>query len=759
MAQITIITNNSKKTIDIPEGADIEFGREPSTENSVIIHDPSVSRSHAILSLRQGKFYITDLGSTNGTWLGDRRLNPKETALLNHAVVLGKGKIMLEVAGNQHQSSSAGNIEYGKSGPKKSSSGKSLESLLEQHAEVVIGRSSECQVVLNDPGVSRKHTRIFKAKDGIYAEDLGSLNGTFINGKRLKGKQKLRQEDTLYVGLNAFKLGKAHIDLSTESAINAIEVSKVYRNGHVGLHPMSISIPDRQMVAMMGPSGCGKSTLLKILNGDNPATGGQVYIFGLELLSNYELLKQKIGYVPQDDIVHPELSVNDTLYYAAKLRLGGDTPDAEIADRMNEVLTSLNINDEKIRNREVGRLSGGQRKRVSIAVELLNKPKILFLDEPTSPLDPETIEEFLKCLRQLCNQGTTVVMVTHKPEDLNYVDRLIFMGSAGYHVYDGNNKAFLQHFGSSNIVEVYSLLNNESSSKNWYLKWYKQDRSPDITRNNGVKKDAAVNAASQLYWLMRRYLHIKMSNGRNMMLLVFQPILIAILIILVFEFLLKNSREASSGVLFMMAVAAVWFGVSNSAREIVGEKAIFRRERMFNLLLGPYLLSKWIILSLISLFQILIFIAILKIGYQEELKYILSTTFFLVGISASAILFGLVLSSLSGTAEEVMSILPVALMPQILLAGMINPLNNAFTEFLSYFTLGRWGTEGLARIQDNFDSKGPFTAMINNRLYQDPDLIKAFDSFEKNMLALGCLDMAMLIALVSFILLSERKLS
>lgn len=196
----------------------------------------------------------------------------------------------------------------------------------------------------------------------------------------------------------------------------------------------------------MGPSGCGKSTLLKALNGDSPASSGEVFIFGLELVKNYELLKQKIGYVPQDDIVHSELTVNETLYYAAKLRLSDGALETLIQERITEILVSLNLNDTAIRSTKIKNLSGGQRKRISIAVELLNRPSILFLDEPTSSLDPETIEEFLKCLRYLCQQGTTVIMVTHKPEDLHFVDEIIFLGAKGHHAFAGSKNEFLSYF-------------------------------------------------------------------------------------------------------------------------------------------------------------------------------------------------------------------------------------------------------------------------------------------------------------------------
>ena len=202
----------------------------------------------------------------------------------------------------------------------------------------------------------------------------------------------------------------------------------------------------------MGPSGCGKSTLLKTLNGDAPATSGKVFLFNLELISNYNYLKTQIGYVPQDDIVHKELRVYECLYYTAKLRLD-NVSDIEINQKIDQILKELNIYE--IKNNLVGEISGGQRKRVSIAVELLTDPLLLFLDEPTSPLDPQTVEDFLDILKRLADKGTTVIMVTHKPEDLAYMDEVIFMAEGGNLVYYGDTNRFKEYFEVENAVSVF----------------------------------------------------------------------------------------------------------------------------------------------------------------------------------------------------------------------------------------------------------------------------------------------------------------
>lgn len=765
MQTIKIKFQGSETSFNLSTDKEIIFGRQGAGDDFHEIAHPLISRKHLRISNENGVLYVVDFGSTNGSWLNSEKLIPQQRYILKagdkiHFSSNHIATISIEAAmGTSSQAErvpppvQTPDLKQPKiSNPDASLIG-DLEKALVDKSQIIIGRSSDCDIVISDMSVSRKHAKVSKEQGQYFVEDLNSTNGTFLNQKRISGKVPFQKGDQLFVGLHLFSLGAPSKNLNKEPAIQAIHVSKRFQNGNIGLQTMDLSIEGNQIVALMGPSGCGKSTLLMALNGYSPASSGQVFLFGMELNNNYELLKQKIGYVPQDDIVHMELSVFDTLYYAAKLRLSDQAAESEIEERISQVLTSLKINDPAIRNARVSSLSGGQRKRVSIAVELLNKPKILFLDEPTSPLDPETIGEFLKCLRSLCDEGTTVVLVTHKPEDLDYVDKLIFLGTNGYHVYEGEQKKFLPYFNKASIVEVYALLSQESSSKEWNSKWYQSRQQFQAGKSAEIKRDQQLNVLRQLYWLCIRYARIKISNSKNVGLLLFQPILIAFLLMLVFPNLIssqqigdKNSELANISVLFFMAVSAVWFGVSNAAREIISERAIYRRERMFNMVVGNYFFSKWIVLGLMSAIQLLIFLLILKGFYGSQLDFFIPTFLFLLCISLSAILFGLLLSAWSESVESVMSILPVALMPQIILAGVVSPLQGKFTEILSYLTFGRWGTEGLCRIQD-FNEKGLFQVQLDSNIYGNAELFNAFPSLSLNILVVTLLDIAMIIGL------------
>lgn len=341
--------------------------------NFINLKSEVVSRQHLKISFNAGKVWVKDLGSANGTYIDGTRLNPKEEYKLTPGVtvILADAKHVRIKINPNGQNSGIPSI--------KEDSGKlqSFSQLLTQKPDIVIGRDPSCDIVLNDKDVSRKHARVFYKGETVYVEDLKSTNGVFLNGKRINKIEKLQSSDTLFIGLHAFSLNKQARNLEEKSAITARGIEKTFDNGYKGLQSTSIQIPYKQMVALMGPSGCGKSTLLKALNGDSPPSAGQVKIFGLDLNEHFEMLKHMIGYVPQDNIVHEELTVKKSLFFAAKLRLPENMQQKEIAARIDEVLTALNINNKTIRATRIKKLSGGQKKRVSIAVELLTKPKIL----------------------------------------------------------------------------------------------------------------------------------------------------------------------------------------------------------------------------------------------------------------------------------------------------------------------------------------------------------------------------------------------
>ena len=677
------------------------LGRNPPDEGAVVIEDREkiLSKRHAAVTNRDGHLVLVDLGSANGTFMDGRQLREGAEVLVKpgHKVDLGSSGIHLSLSFEAQVQNPEPTP-----GMTTTTSKQSLNQVLKARGEVKIGRHSSCDIILKDEEISRFHARVFLRNGEVFVEDLQSLKGTFVNDARVDGKAKLRPEDTLFVGLYAFQLDASARDYSREIAVQAIEVEKSYAKSVApALKRTSLTIRAGSMVAVMGPSGCGKSTLLKVLNGDSMPTRGRVYLFGMDLYTHFNLLKQSIGYVPQEDIVHGDLTVEKSLYYAAKLRLPGKIPYKVIIERVYSVLQALGLGAKDIRESKVSRLSGGQRKRVSIAVEMLTGPKILFMDEPTSSLDPETIEDFLKCLRQIRETGTTVVIVTHKPEDLNAVDEVVFLGTRGYLSYSGPREDLLSFYGSTRINEVYALLSNEQNSIRFYEErnLSLQGEAATASAPAGVPKAKKAQLFSQWRWLVARYTDLKISNVRNLLMTLLQPLFIGVLVLLVFESVYDDRgsgiKTGNQRLIFFMALVAIFMGVFSGAKEIVKEQAIYRRERQFNLLLVPYMMSKITVLTGLIIIQNALFLALIYAKYGKDLGNFGYCLLFMTLLGFASILFGLVISAFVSSEEEVMTAMTLALLPQFVLSGVMQPLTNAVPMFLSYLTLGRWGTEGV----------------------------------------------------------------
>ena len=658
------------------------LGRDENCQ--VQISDKIVSHQHAQLIFCEEGLFIQDLSSSNGTYLNRIKLNNNELTRLNLNDKIQfsiSDKIMISVTEFSTQEEAV----YSDS----------IISKFKSKNIVVLGRDKNvCDIVIDNPTISRKHATIVKKKGAYIISDEGSTNGVFINGRKIRRSVTITKSDVIFIGSHKISLEEGVSDLNEQLAIYSNGIEKVYNNSIVGLQSTHLSLTSNKLVAIMGPSGCGKSTLLKALNGDTPPTKGQVFLFDLELTENYEYLKTLIGYVPQDDIVHSQLTVKQCLYYSARLR---NIPEENIENRITEVLQDLKIEERK--NSLISELSGGQKKRVSIALELLAKPLLLFLDEPTSPLDPYVIKEFLDILKELTANGTTVIMVTHKPDDLEYMDEVIFMAEGGAMAYHGDVTTYKKYFEVTSPVDVY----NKISGKNAII-WidrFRNNQNRKSTQSKqieGIKNKSNISVISQFYWLLSRYIKIKTQDKGNFYLMLIQAPIIAVLICMIFS-------EVTGAVPFISAIAAIWFGSNNAAKEIVSEMAIYKRERMYNLSIFPYIFSKISVLSLFSIVQSAIYILIIYIYFSNQAVEVrlvnpIQAFCWMSFVSIVSSLFGLCISSLSKTTEIVMTTVPIVLIPQIMLAGLIAKIGSPIVEFISYLTLSRWATEGFNIIQE-----------------------------------------------------------
>ncbi|MBC7795635.1 MAG: FHA domain-containing protein, partial [Pyrinomonadaceae bacterium] len=468
----------------------IRLGR--ATDNDLIIKsdDGVVSRNHAEIHRQNGDFAIVDNGSFNGTYVNEKRIVAQHPQTLSNgdAIQLGHGgPIFRFIAQNkspQQNFAPAQSLQQEENGSPatlmgstaftdvKSAQNKTQPQLL-MHVPfggktvLTIGRAADNDIRIDGLQISNRHAQINKNGGTINIEDLNSTNGVFIAGEKITTRRTLTQSEILQIGPFQLCLDKNFqnpavlvFDTRSKTRIDAVHVTKEVKNRSGGgtiklLDDISLTIQPNEFVGLLGPSGAGKSTLMDALNGMRPASAGNILINNLDLFANLDALKQSIGYVPQDDIIHRELTVYRTLYYIAKLRLSGDVSGAEIEQIISEVLDVTGLVER--RDVLISQLSGGQRKRVSIAVELITKPSVIFLDEPTSGLDPATEDKIMKLFRRIAESGRTVILTTHAMENVALFDKIVVL-MRGKLVFYGAPQEALKHLVAKSFKELYDKL-------------------------------------------------------------------------------------------------------------------------------------------------------------------------------------------------------------------------------------------------------------------------------------------------------------
>ncbi|MEO6391700.1 MAG: ATP-binding cassette domain-containing protein, partial [Pyrinomonadaceae bacterium] len=591
--------------------------------------------------------------------------------------------------------------------------------------QFTIGRASDNDIHLDGLQISNHHAKLVQSGGSVTVEDVGSTNGTYVNGKRISGRQAVQGTDIVQVGPFLMRLEPggaiAIFDTRSKTRIDAIDITKVVKNRSGGgniklLDDVDITIQPNEFVGLLGPSGAGKSTLMDAMNGMRPASSGHVLINNLDLYQHLDSLKQSIGYVPQDDIIHRELTVYRTLYYVARLRLSRDISVSEIDQIVNEVMDVTGLAER--RDVPVGQLSGGQRKRVSIAVELVTKPSVIFLDEPTSGLDPATEEKIMKLFRQIAESGRTVVLTTHAMENVRLFDKIVVM-MRGKLVFYGTPQEALTHVKADSFKDLYDKLEEpidqnlaklgpvppnatDAQKKQIKLKkeqvsdavaedWRARYQQTDAYRRNVVEPLTGINrdvhqaapaktrmtllgSIRQLFTLARRYFEVLRRDKFNLFILFAQSPIIAFL-----TYLVVGDKEPRDFPYFVLALVAVWFGTSVAAREVIRERAVYNRERMVNLGLLPYIGSKLLVLSFIVGVQIFLLFFCLKFFDLTGLmrmpgnspEQLLQLIIALMLTAAVGIALGLFISSIVKTSEMATSLVPLILIPQILFSGLV----------------------------------------------------------------------------------------
>ncbi|MGW1159994.1 FHA domain-containing protein [Streptomyces sp. NPDC002519] len=635
-----------------------------------------------------------------------------------------------------------------------------------------IGRALENDLVVSDLQVSRHHAEFHATPDGRFEiRDLGSHNGTFVNGMPIGkgGAALLGPDDIVGVGHSTFRLVGDRLEEfvdTGEVSFSARHLTVTVDGGKQILKDVSFGVPEKSLIAVIGPSGSGKSTLLKALTGYRPANQGDVLYDNRNLYKQFAELRQRIGLVPQDDILHKELSVKKALKYAAKLRFPADTTAAEREARIDEVLRELKLDVH--REKKVTSLSGGQRKRVSVALELLTKPSLIFLDEPTSGLDPGMDRDVMQLLRGLADDSRTVLVVTHSVAELALCDKLLVMAPGGAVAYFGPPEEALNFFGYETWADVFTAF-EDYRDYDWAGRWkgsqhyqtYAADIDAVAPQSVPMPPPQAIKPAkpqgwfSQLGTLIRRYGAVIASDKGFLALTVILPAVLGAVSLLIDsdKGLLVNPVSSKTGmpvpngtattVLLILAVGACLAGTANSVRELIKERVIYERERATGLSRSAYLMSKVVVLGTITVLQGLM-VGLIGFSSREipEQGLILghATLFELclpvMALGFTSMMVGLVISSLVKTAEKTMPLLVMFVIVQVVFTGCLFTLNGTVgVNQVSYLMPSRWAVAAAG------------TTLDFNNIAPNKDDPTSTDPLWNHTASAWTLDMVVLIAL------------
>lgn len=800
----------------------VVFGRDPSQAN-IVLQNQSVSSKHATVTINP--MTVTDHGSTSGTWIAKRQLPANHAHPIEPNALLALGPVPIAFSLVQQLSqmldsqqvpnvSAAPGQAPAPGPPPATGIQPRAQRARAKHKTVIgqidmggaggiksIGRTPDNDITISHPQVSSKHAVLHVQGQNLFLEDRGSSNGTYVRGQRIPAGQKVPVQNGEKVFIGPMPL---LIQVEAEHVAMVVEDYSANWAGRplyeIEAWDLVLQVPDRDnprelktlldhvsfkalpgdLIALMGPSGAGKTTLLLALNGYLPPSAGQVRINGEDLYAIYDALRGSIGYVPQDDIVHPELTVFEAVRYSAKFRLPPDYSDQEIDQRVETTLAQLGL--DTVKHLQIGKpekkiLSGGQRKRVNIAMELVTDPVIMFLDEPTSGLAADDTQALVQLLADLAKStGKTIITTIHQPakDEFEKFNLALILGTGGVPIFYGPTSpdayrffgSWLERQGKVNDVDnprdMFDMLNqrekpifdamraqNASASRQgarmhaareWHAEFFNPQNPTFQTMYSGRR---AIGQGSQqqgvprtrgktrgqLRLLLSRYFKIKARDVGGTAIMLAQAPIIGFLLALVFGFqkraipywclgaLQELSKKAggsigggdsnllagmqptqdNTGAMFFLVVAAVWFGTSNAAREIVSERAVYLRERMVNLGLFNYVFSKFFLLSLFCVIQCTTLLAIVffALGFNGGIVAFGIELAVLTITAMNSVVIGLLLSTLVTSSEAAMALTPIALIPQVVLGGLMVPMTtNPYLKWLMYIVPARWGFQG-----------------------------------------------------------------
>jgi ABC-type multidrug transport system ATPase subunit/pSer/pThr/pTyr-binding forkhead associated (FHA) protein len=724
----------------LDSGQEYRIGRDDRADIPLV--DARVSWAHAVIRAEGPVWVLEDLGSRNGTFLGSERIqrleitspyvvhfgHPEDGPVLRFELTAPEPARPGPPAGHGFEPNPM-DTTFMPGVLREPTSKVRIQSKV-----MTIGRRPDNDIVVPDLGVSKQHAELRLSPTGRYQIiDLGSHNGTFVNGTRVH-QAELKDEDIIAIGHATYRLiGGELIEYLDDgrATFEAHELRVVVGDGgkqKVLLDGITFPLEARSMMAVIGPAGAGKSTLLNALTGKRPANTGSVFYDYRDLYENYDELRQRIGLVPQESVTHDQLTAKTALGYQAELRFPPDTGETERTQRVGEVLDELSMT--KHAETRIDRLSGGQKKRVNIGMELLTRPSLLFLDEPTSPLDPHLKRDMFAQMRKMADKtadkGQSVIVITHDVESklIDQCDRLIVLQPGGKMAYFGPPGDGLRYFRASDWADVFQAFADEPErdfaaefrASPEFVKYVAtpisvRQRRLDAGRPEGEEaaRPKQRSSLSQVFTMARRYRRVMQADRVFIATTILMPILLGALVRATPTHfgLIQSTPQPGLNLnaiqmVMILVMSSVLAGTALSIREFIKEREIYERERMAGLSASAYLFSKVIVLSIISIMQSALVTLVGLAGQKVPPSGVVIPGTALIEIfvalavlSVTSMLIGLAISTLVTKGDQTMPILVGVTMVQVALSGGLFPLAGTLGS-VAMIAPARWGLGAVA---------------------------------------------------------------